>query len=338
MRLLKILPWLFLATGCLGQPVPGALADPPPPARDGALTVWVRQQADRSARYRVSYETRHVTTLAIGLFDRGSAVPSFGFFYPGGSPVTAANPLSANAFEALRTALGTVVPAGDADKADLRRYLVKTLSNPSATPSPVQFRNFPNLSGNLRPRRYTLFAAAFDPFDQVIGFHEHDLTSQDLAAGTVAFGMSLDHGGLGAAALEGTIKGTEATPLSSLSSLIVGVFDADSTPRLGTVSDGTGRKTLDGSDPSLAPVSSFLAGQGLSDTANPDRYCFRTFPAPVTEGSRTVKAWNLPPGAQYRPFILAVRNGEDAGHFLGSPIGVSAGATASVDFGTFSTM
>ena len=135
-----------------------------------------------------------------------------------------------------------------------------------------------------------------------------------------------------------TITGSGDYPLSGLSWLLLGVFDAGPRPRLGYVQAGAGNGALTGSEPWFQTLATFLAGQGLADASDTHRYCIRAYPGPVAGGLNTVTLRNLPPGTAYRPFILAQDGASaDVGHLLAASREVASGATSTTDLGAFVT-
>lgn len=307
-------------------------AGPPPPA-----LVLSAKVADAAPR-RTAYVMTDVAVLVMGLFDRSAAVPAFGFFYPDGGPVTAANPLSSGAFTALQAAIGSQESVGSADKTQSRRYLLKSIANPQMITHTAALAKFPALSGTTPARAYNLFACALDQYDRVVGFEERGLVQADLTAGTASLSIRLDYGGLGALTLDATVSGSQANPLADLSSLVVGAFDAGSSPGLGWISSDSSNSTFDGTSTWFSALQAFLSAQGLANVDQTRRYCIREYPSVVAGGALATTVRNLPPGGNHRAFIMAIRNGAtDVGHLISSPATVSAGATASIDFGAFTT-
>ena len=119
---------------------------------------------------------------------------------------------------------------------------------------------------------------------------------------------------------------------------MVGIFDTGTAPSLGWISNGAANTAFDGTAPWFTALQTFLSAQGLSDVAQTHRYCLREYASPVTSGALAATLRNLPPGVDHRAFVLAIRTGTtDVGHLLSPSATVSAGATASLDLGAFST-
>lgn len=317
------------------MPRPAAVSRLAPPALE-IRPLATALPPGATVAFGLAHLTSDVATLAVGLFDRGAAVPVFGYFSAGASGMTADMPLAPKAFAALCGAIGSRVPVAGVDTGDRRRYLLRAVDVPGDGPPPVRFSRFPRLTGGAVPRAYNLFAAAYDESDVLIGYSERDVGAADLEAGTVAFDLALDRG-VGELHASGTVSGSEANPLDGVDWLLVGLFDAGDAPRLGYVQDGAGNVPLAASRPWFPPLASALASAGLADTGAIGRYCIRAFAGPLQGGPLSVRFRHLPPGSPYRPFTVAIEGDAPVGSLVSGPQDVLPDATASAALGDFVT-
>ncbi|MBM3274026.1 MAG: hypothetical protein FJZ00_02650, partial [Candidatus Sericytochromatia bacterium] len=225
---------------CQVQPAPSQPVIPSVNQADRAFTVKVNLTGEATqSLYQIKFATSEVSKIAVGIFDRAAtsstSVPSLGYFGDNAPTGSSTNPLSATEFTNMQSALGTTIAVGTADKTDLRRYLFRTINNPSSNPAAVTLTNFPDVTVSSPVHRYNLFVSAFDSYGGVIGFVEQDLTSAIQAAGTVTLTCNLNYGGLGTINTSSTLVTSELDPVGNLQYLLVGTYDTSSSPHLGWI-------------------------------------------------------------------------------------------------------
>lgn len=315
------------------------------PRGTGALTVYPRLVVGGPAiRFQVQYDTSDVANLVVGIFEKGtdpSTVPSLGYFRDGGGNAVITNPLSSTAFSALGDALGSIATTSTADRAEVRRYLFAIVRNPTAEPAPITLNNFPAVSGAAPVHAYNVFAAAFDRFDNLIGYYEKDLSAGDLATGAVALPVELNRGGLATLTASASLRGTNLDPLENLGAVVVGIFDAHAYPRLGWITTDNSEVPFDGSQAWFSTLQKYLeaeAGVDPAITSDPRRYIIREFSSGLSTGDVVVEIANVPPGQHYRTFVMAVRNAVvNVGATVSAAFSVEGGGSSAFDAGVLTS-
>jgi sugar lactone lactonase YvrE len=338
---------------CQLQPAPSQTTVPSVRQAGSDFTVRVNLTGEATQSvYKLQFATSEVTKLAVGIFDRATdatTVPSLGYFGDNAPTSSSTNPLTSTEFTNLRSALGTTLSTGTADKTDLRRYLFRTINSPSASPAAVTLTNFPNVTTVSPVHAFNLFVCAFDSYGAVIGYVEQDLTGAIQTAGTVNMTCNLNYGGLGTIDASSTLVTSELDPVGNLQYLLVGTYDTSVAPHLGWINDGSSNVAFTGTQYGASNWYQTLkdamvdSGRTSSEADNTRRYLIRVYGTgaggSVSAGARTTSSANVPVGTGYRSFILAIRDSDvDANHFLTtSNSTVLAATTTNVALGNLTT-
>ncbi len=328
-----------------GRELPGVVDGPPgsssggQPVAPGRWTLDLTPHviaAGVAAPYRVQFATSDVAQIVAGIFDRTAPttpgfVESLGYFNDGGAGLSTLDPLSAKAFFDLQAALGTAggpaIPAGT-NRADLRRWLCYRQTG--SIPHTVTLTDFP-LPG--AEHQDTLFAAALDSYDAVVGLAEEDLTccgpgdviSNTAGPNSAGLTVNLDYSGSAPDQL-GSFQVADEFIGNGCSDLLVGAFDTSATPHFGFVgSPGTAI----GSPSWLPLLAGALAARGYADTANARRYLVKDVVNPGSFASAGALFSNVPSIAQGAVFAVPIQGGAaGAGQF--AAVSMASGSAAAL--------
>ena len=321
--------------GSIGNPG-GQLATP------GRLTLALTPRVLESglaAPYRVQFDTSDVAQIVAGIFDRTApATPGFveslGYFNDGGAGLSTTDPLSATSFSALQAALGTAggpaIPSAT-NRADVRRWLFYRQTGSS--PHTVTLTNFP-LPG--AEHQDTLFAAALDSYDAVVGLAEEDLTccgtgdviANSGGANSAGLTVNLNYSGSAPDQL-GSFQVADEFVGNSCSDLLLGAFDTTATPHFGFVgSPGTAI----GSPTWLPLLEAAMAAQGYADTSNVRRYLVKDIVNPTSFAAEGATFSNVPSIAQGAVFAVPIQSGAaGAGRFAAVSMASGSAVTLPAD-------